>query len=221
LDGLGSIIGSHSSGAAKVNGISKFSPGEKVASESLTVISDGLYPYGLTTNAFDDEGVPQRKNILIDNGIFKDYIYDQFYAIKDNRESTGNGLRQGDIFYVFDAKYGLLPNNKISNFYLKPGKKSLQKLIGEVKHGILIDNFSWLSPDSTSGNFSSEIRDGYYIDNGEISKPIEGGLIAGNFFELMRNISGISNKSNITSGGTVLAGVCPYVRFDDVQVAGK
>jgi len=221
LDGLGSIIGSHSSGAAKVNGISKFSPGEKVASESLTVISDGLYPYGLTTNAFDDEGVPQRKNILIDNGIFKDYIYDQFYAIKDNRESTGNGFRQGDIFYVFDAKYGLLPNNRISNFYLKPGKKSLQKLIGEIKHGILIDNFSWLSPDSTSGNFSSEIRDGYYIDNGEISKPIEGGLIAGNFFELMRNISGISNKSNITSGGTVLAGVCPYVRFDDVQVAGK
>jgi predicted Zn-dependent protease len=221
LDGLGSIIGSHSSGAAKVNGISKFIPGEKVASENLTVISDGLYPYGLMTSEFDDEGVPQRKNILIDNGIYKDYVYDQFYAIKDNRESTGNGLRQGDTFYIFDVKYGGTPNNKISNFYVKPGKKNIQKLIGEVKHGILVNHFSWLAPDPTSGSFSSEIRAGYYIDNGQISKPIKGGLITGNFFEMMKNISGISNKSVITSGGSVLAGVCPYVRFENVQVAGK
>jgi len=221
LDGLGSIIGSHSSGAAKVNGVSKFNPGEKVASENLTVISDGLYPYGLMTSEFDDEGVPQRKNILIDNGIFKDYVYDQYYAIKDNKESTGNGLRQGDVFYVFDIKYGGLPNNRVSNFFVEPGKKTLQKLIGEVKHGILVNHFSWLAPDPTSGNFSSEIRAGYYIDNGQINKPIKGGLVAGNFFELMKNISGVSNKSVITSGGTVLAGICPYVRFENVQIAGK
>ncbi len=221
LDGLGSIIDSHSSGAAKVNGISKFNPEEKVASENLTVISDGLYPHGLMTGEFDDEGVPQRKNILIDNGIFKDYVYDQYYGIKDNRKSTGNGLRQGDTFFIFDIKYGGMPNNRISNFYVEPGKKTLQGLIGEVKHGILVDHFSWLAPDPTSGNFSSEIRAGYYIDNGQISKPIKGGLVTGNFFELMRNISGISNKSMITSGGTVLAGVCPFVRFENVQIAGK
>jgi len=221
LDGLGSVISSHSTGAAKVNLVSKFSPGEKVASENLTVISDGLYPYGLMTSEFDDEGVPQRKNILIDNGVFKDYVYDQYYAIKDKRESTGNGLRQGDVFYSFDTKYGGMPSNRISNFYVEPGKKTLQELIEEVKHGVLVEHFSWLSPDPTSGNFSSEIRVGYYIDNGQISKPIKGGLVAGNFFELMKNISGISNRSVITSGGTVLAGVCPYVRFENVQVAGK
>ncbi len=221
LDGLGSIIGSHASGSAKINEVSKFNPGEKIASENLTVISDGLYPYGLMTSEFDDEGVPQRKNILIDNGIFKDHIYDQYYAIKDSRESTGNGLRQGDTFYVFDIKYGGMPNNRVSNFFVEPGKKILQRLIGEVKHGILVDRFSWLSPDPTSGNFSSEIRAGYYIDNGQISKPIKGGLVTGNFFDLMRDISGISNKAVITSGGTVLAGVCPYIRFENVQVAGK
>jgi PmbA protein len=221
LDGLGSVISSHSTGSAKVNLVSKFSLGEKVASENLTVISDGLYPYGLMTSEFDDEGVPQRKNILIDNGVFKDYVYDQYYAIKDKRESSGNGLRQEDVFYSFDTKYGGMPSNRISNFYVEPGKKTVQELIEEVKHGVLVDHFSWLSPDPTSGNFSSEIRVGYYIDNGQISKPIKGGLVAGNFFELMKNISGISNKSVITSGGTVLAGICPYVRFENVQVAGR
>jgi PmbA protein len=221
LDGLGSVIGFHSTGYAKVNGISKFSPGEKVASESLTIISDGLYPYGLMTSEFDDEGAPQRKNMLIENGVFSDYVYDQLYGIKDGKKSTGNGLRQDDVFFVFDSKYAGSPSNRVSNFYVEPGKKSLDELIGEVKHGILVKKFSWLTPDTTSGNFSSEIRVGYYIDKGEITKPIKGGLIAGNFFDLIKNISGVSSESEITSGGTVLAGVCPYVRFEDVQVAGK
>ena len=221
LDGLGSTIGLHSTAAAKLNNISKLSPGDKVASEKLTIISDGLYPYGLMTSEFDDEGIPQRKNILIENGVFKDYVYDQFYAFKNDNESTGNGLRQGTTFFNFDAKYAAMPGNQVSNFYVKPGKRSLDQLISEVKHGILVKKFSWLAPSGTTGKFSSEIRTGYYIDDGELTKPIKGGLVTGNFFELIKNISGISNEAKITSGGTVLAGVCPYIRFEDVQIAGK
>lgn len=221
LDGFGTVLGSHSTGSAKVNDMSKFSPGDKVASESLTIVDDGLYPYGLMTSEFDDEGVPQRKNVLIEKGVFKDYVYDQFYAIKDGKESTGNGLRQDDTFFVFDGKYGVTPNDRISNLYVKPGKKSLCQLIEEVKHGILVDRFSWLVPDATTGNFSSEIRIGYYIENGVLTKAIKGGLVAGNIFDMIKNVSGISNKSVITSGGTVLAGICPYIRFENVQVAGK
>jgi PmbA protein len=221
LDGLGSVIDPHSTGSAKINEISKFSPEDRIASDSLTIISDGLYPYGLMTSEFDDEGIPQRKNILIERGVFKDYIYDQFYAIKDGTKSTGNGLRQGDTFFVFDGKYGGMPVNMTSNFYVKPGNKTLEQLIEEVKHGILVDHFSWLIPDGTTGDFSSEIRVGYYIENGVLNKPIKGGLVAGNIFDMVKNISGISNQSVVTSGGSVLAGVCPHIRFENVQVAGK
>jgi PmbA protein len=221
LDGLGTVIGSHSTGSAKVNEVSKFSPGDKVASDSLTIISDGLYPYGLMTSEFDDEGVSQKKNVLIEKGMFKDYVYDQFYAIKDGTKSTGNGLRQGDTFFVFDGKYGGMPVNMVSNFFVKPGNKTLEELIGEVKHGILVDHFSWLAPDDTTGIFSSEVRAGYYIEKGALTKSIKGGLVAGNFFDMIKNISGVSNQSVITSGGSILAGVCPYIRFEDVQVAGK
>lgn len=221
LDGLGSVIDPHSTGSAKVNEISKFSPGDKVASDSLTIISDGLYPYGLMTSEFDDEGVPQRKNVLIERGVFKNFIYDQFYAIKDGNKSTGNGLRQDDTFFVFDGKYGSTPINRTSNFFVKPGNKTLEQLIEEVRHGILVDHFSWLTPDGTTGDFSSEVRVGYYIENGELTKPIKGGLVAGNILDMIKNISGVSNQSVITSGGSVLAGICPYIRFENVQVAGK
>jgi predicted Zn-dependent protease len=157
---------------------------------------------------------------LIKNGIFENHIYDQFFALKDNTQSTGNGLRQGNTFFLFDGKYNSIPSNQVSNLYVEPGKKTLDKLVSEVGHGILVKKFSWLAPDSTTGQFSSEIRVGYYIDNGEITKPINGGLVAGNFFDLINNVSGISNKSMITSGGSILAGVCPYIRFEDVQIAG-
>jgi len=221
LDGLGSTIGSHATGSARVNKVSKLELGDEIASKNLTIISDGLYPYGLMTSGFDDEGVPQRKNVLIKNGIFKNYIYDQFYAIKDKTKSTGNGFRQGTTFFTFDGKYSGMPGNQFSNFYIKPGNKSFDKLVEEVDHGIIVDTFSWLHPDSTTGKFSSEVRAGYYIDKGEIKEPIKGGLVIGDFFELAKKISGISNKSEITSGGTILPGICPYIRFEDVQVAGK
>jgi len=221
LDGLGSTVGYHATSFTKINKMSKLSLGEEVAKKDLTIISDGLYPYGMMTSGFDDEGIPQKKNILIRNGVFKNFVYSQFYAIKDKTKSTGNGFRQGPTFFVFDGKYMNQPTDQVSNFYIKPGRKTLDELIREVDHGILVDTFSWLSPDYVTGKFSSEIRTGYYIDKGEISKPIKGGLVTGNFFDLIKNISGISNKSVITSGGTVLAGVCPYIRFEDVQIAGK
>ncbi len=221
LDGLGTVIGSHATGAAKVNDITKLSIDDKIASELLTIISDGLYPYGLMTSEFDDEGVSQKRIPIVEKGVFKNFVYDQFYALKDNTKSTGNGLRQSDVFYIFDGKYGVEPANQVSNFYVKPGDVSYDDLIEDISHGILIEQFSWLNPDPVTGNFSSEIRAGYYIKNGEISEPIKGGLIIGNIFDMIKKIDAISDRSVITSGGNVLAGVCPYISFKDVQVAGK
>ena len=90
-----------------------------------------------------------------------------------------------------------------------------------TKHGILIEQFSWLSPDAITGKFSSEIRAGYYIKDGEITEPIKGGLVIGNIFDMIKNIQTISNDSVITSGANILAGICPYIAFEDVQIAGK
>jgi predicted Zn-dependent protease len=221
LDGLGTVIGSHARGAAKVNEVTRLYEGEKLASEKLTIISDGLYPFGLMSGEFDDEGVPQRRIPIIDKGMFNNFVYDQFFALKDNTQSTGNGLRQGDVFYVFDGKYGIQPSDQISNFHVKPGDIKYEDMIKDTRRGILIEQFSWLNPDSITGKFSSEIRAGYYIKNGEITEPIKGGLIIGNIFDMIQNIEGISDESVITSGSNILAGVCPYIAFRDVQVAGN
>jgi PmbA protein len=212
------VIGGHSTGRALKLGMSKFEKDGTVADKSLTVLDDGLYPYGLQTSPFDDEGNPQGQVSLIEKGIFRNYLYDQYYALQFDRVSTGNGIR-GRAF-AFDEKFSSLPTNQTTNLRVETGTKSLEKLISEVEKGLLVYNFSWLFPDAATGSFGSEIRNAASIENGRISGAIKGGVISGNVFTLIKNITGISNQAEIASGGTAFCCVTPHIRFKDVQVAG-
>jgi predicted Zn-dependent protease len=94
-------------------------------------------------------------------------------------------------------------------------------MISDMKNGILIEQFSWLAPDSLSTSFSSEIRNGYEIRDGEYAQAIKGGMVSGKVLDVIKNISAISNQQHIESGATAFSCVSPYVRFEDVQVVGK
>jgi len=59
------------------------------------------------------------------------------------------------------------------------------------------------------------------IEKGELIYPVKGGLIAGDIFSLMKNVTGISNQPEIVSGETAFSCITPWLRFKDVQVAGE
>jgi PmbA protein len=214
------VVGAHSTGRALKTGTSKFEEGELVASEPLTISDDGLYPYGIQSSPFDDEGNPQGKAAVIENGVFKNYLYDQYYGLQYGKSSTGNGIRQTTVFFYIDEKFKLLPSNQTSNLMVKPGKKTLEELISEVSRGLLVYKFSWLNPHGASGAFASEIRNAALIEKGEIVRPIKGGLVSGNVFTMIKNITGVSKGAEIASGETAFCCVSPYLRFKDVQIAG-
>jgi PmbA protein len=214
------VVGTHSTGRALKTGISKFEDGEAIADKSLTITDDGLYPYGVQSSPFDDEGNPQSRVSVVENGVFRNRLYDQYYGIQCREGSTGNGIRQATVFFYIDEKFKLLPYNQTSNFRVKAGKKTLEELISEVSKGLLIHKLSWLNPQAASGFFGSEIRNAVLIENGEISAPVKGGLVSGNVFTLIKDITGISNKEEIASGETAFCCVSPYMRFKDVQIAG-
>jgi predicted Zn-dependent protease len=214
------VVGTHSTGQALKTDISKFEEGELVASKNLTVSDDGLYPYGIQSSPFDDEGNPQSRVRVVDNGVFKNYLYDQYYGLQYGKNSTGNGIRQTPVFFYIDEKFKLSPRNQTSNLSVKPGKKTLEDMISEVSRGLLVYKFSWLNPHEASGSFASEIRNAALIENGEIVHPIKGGLVSGNVFTMIKNITGISNEAEIASGETAFCCISPYLRFKDVQVAG-
>jgi PmbA protein len=211
-------VGFHSSGEALKLNLSQFKDGDKIGSDQLTVLDDGLYPYGIRTNPFDDEGQPQQRTKLIEKGIFRNRIYDQLHAETLHAKPTGNGVRTG--FGVdLDERYSTVPANAHTNLSIKAGTRSLDSLIEEVKDGLIIFETAWLNPDQLSTRFGSEIRNAQEIRNGELGEGVVGGTVTGSVLDLMQNISGISDNAEIVTGSS-LGCVAPYISFDRVQVSG-
>jgi len=162
--------------------------GENVSNRNLTVIDDGLLPYGLGSSPFDAEGVPSQKTLVIDNGVLKNFLYDSYTANKANTESTGNAVR---------SSYSSLPSISISNLLIEPGTKSLDDLISEVDKGIIINRFSG-SVAAESGEFSGVAKQASYIEKGEVKFPLRETMISGNAFESLKNIIEIGKERRAT-----------------------
>ena len=181
-----------------------FNEGDQVAVEDFTMLDDALLPDGLNTSAFDGEGNPKQTTKVIENGIMKQYLLDQKYATLLNSHSTGNGRRHDGVVGI-----------ELNNLVIEPGQQSIKELIGECQHGVYIDAFSWLHPDSITGVFGAEIRNGYMIENGEIGQPIKGGNISGNVYEMMKNVIGISKECHYFMNAKV-----PFMKFRDLTLSG-
>lgn len=88
------LVAEHLYASAVQDGMSRFRVGERVATEQFTMWDDATAPYDGNTFPTDDEGTTSRKNLLIENGILKMFLYDRASAVKDGVESTGNGRRR-------------------------------------------------------------------------------------------------------------------------------
>ena len=214
-------IGFHAQGEMKFKKQSVFNKGDMVASDSLTVQDDGLRDFGLASSPFDDEGNPQKLTTLIEKGVFRNYLYDQKYALNTGEESTGNGLKSLTGIPSILNKHMVPIAGSTTNLSVKPGKTDLEEMLAEVKNGILVEQFSWLNPDRLATSFSSEIRNAYLISNGERTQAIKGGMVSGKVLDMIKNISAVSNQQFMVSGDSAFSCISPYIRFENVQVVGK
>ncbi len=182
--------------------------GEQVASENLTIYDDGLYPKGLRTSAFDDEGVPHQKTSVIEKGILKDFLYDNYSARKVGKESTGNASRSG---------YLSTPGIGTTNFHIMPGEKTSTQILSEVADGLLVYYLQGAhSSNPVSGEFSVVATPAWKIRKGELSHSCRGVMLVGNIFELLKNISIVA--CNERQMGSIIA---PWVIADNVRMIGK
>lgn len=182
--------------------------GEKVASEIVTIYDDGLFNGGLRTWKFDGEGVPQQKTLIIEKGILRNFIYDNYTAKKEGKESTGNASRAG---------YLSTPNVEATNFHLMAGNRSPKELISEADEGLLVYYLQGAhSSNPASGEFSVVATPAWKIKNGEIAYATKGAMLAGNIFQVSKNISVLAD--NERKIGQLVA---PWVLVENVKVIGK
>lgn len=182
--------------------------GQKVASEMVTVYDDGLLPGGIRTWRFDGEGVPQQRTLILEKGVLKGFIYDNYTARKEGRESTGNGSR---------ASYLTTPNVDSTNLHFLAGSESADGLIREVDEGLLVNSVQGAhTSNPASGEFSVVATPCWKIENGEIAYPVKGAMLAGDVFNLLANVSGLAD--NERKIGQLVA---PWVLVGNVKVIGK
>lgn len=172
---------------------------EKVCVEDISLVDDATAPKGISSSPIDDEGLPSRKNVLIDRGILKGYLYDLASAAEFGAEPTGSGLRAER--YDTNSDYHSMPDTSARNIFLEADKSSLEELISDIKDGIYIYSIMGAhTSNAASGDFSVNSPTLFKIDNGEIGGPCKPVMISGNFPALMHNIVGLGDDIRMVSG---------------------
>ena len=194
--------------------------GQKVASEHCTVIDEGSIENRRGSLSVDDEGIPTRKNVLIENGILKNYMQDKMNASLMNMAPTGNGRRES---------YAHLPMPRMTNTYLAAGDHDPEEIIKSVEKGIYAVNFGGGQVDITSGKFVFSASEAYLIEKGKITAPVKGATLIGNGPDAMNQVSMVGHDLELDTG----VGVCgkegqsvpvgvgqPTLKLDKITVGG-
>jgi len=153
--------------------------GSEVASEKFTLVDDPALKGTYGSRGFDDEGVPARKNVIVEKGVLKTYLHNSTTAKKFKADTTGNaGLIEP------------LPWNLV----VEPGVKTFEEMLAEIDDGIYITNDWYLRYQNyQTGDFSTIPRDGMFrIKHGRIEDPIRELRISDNMLRIFRNITELS-----------------------------
>lgn len=178
------VIGESASIFSVESGLSFFAGKQekRIGSDKIIIYDDGSLDGGVNSTKADSEGVATRRNTLIENGIFKQYLHNSSTAKKYNTESTGNA--------------GLISPSPW-NIVVKKGDLNLAEMIRKVKNGIYVTNV-WYTRFANyhTGDFSTIPRDGaFLIKNGKIIGSLKNIRISENILRLLNNIDGVENKT--------------------------
>jgi TldD protein len=194
--------------------------GLKVASEKVTVVDDGTLANRRGSLNVDDEGVPTRRNVLIENGILRGYMQDRLNARLTGQEPTGNGRRES---------YAHPPLPRMTNTFMLAGDDDPADIIRSVDHGLYAVNFGGGQVDITSGKFVFSASEAYLIEGGRVTAPVKGATLIGNGPDALTRVSRVGTDLALDEGvGTcgkdgqsVPVGVgLPTIRIDGITVGG-
>ncbi|QHN02233.1 metalloprotease TldD [Granulicella sp. WH15] len=194
--------------------------GQQVASSKVTVVDNGTMPNRRGSLNVDDEGVPTRETVLIENGILKGFLSDKMNGSLMGQTSTGSGRRES---------YQHIPMPRMTNTYMLNGDDVPEDIIKSVKRGLYAVNFGGGQVDITNGKFVFSASEAYLIEDGKVTRPVKGATLIGNGPEALKYVSMVGNDLALDEGiGTcgkagqsVPVGVgMPTIKLDRMTVGG-
>ncbi len=174
---------------------------------SITLTDDPFIPGAPGSRPFDDEGVPSRRNILFEDGVFQSFLFDLDTAADAGRSTTSSAAR------------GMLssPGIETSNIVMSTGESSLEEMITGINNGIIVyDVIGGGQSNLLAGDFAVNIMLGFLISNGEIAGKLVDTMVSGNVYDAFGAVSAVSSKA--TQAGALFV---PDVMFSELSVSGK
>jgi PmbA protein len=179
--------------------------GEKVASESVTVVDDGTIPGLFGASPFDDEGVPSRRTVVIERGVLKSYLLNTYAARKLGMKTTGNASR------------GLTGNAGIGhgNFFVEAGVQSPERILAGVSNGFYVTELMGFGVNIVTGDYSRGAA-GLWIRGGELAFAVSEVTIAGNLKDMLPALEAVG--TDLEFRGSMAA---PTLKIGEMTVGGK
>ena len=178
--------------------------GQQIAAPLLTIVDDATLPGGLGSRPFDAEGVATRRTVIIEDGVFRGFLFDTYTANRTGHTSTGNA----------SGGLGSMTGVGSSNLMLLPGPHTYDEIVGSVQDGLYLTELMGFGVNLTTGDISQGAA-GFWIEGGKLSYPVSEINIAGNLKELLLGIEMVGNDSEFL--GAVAA---PTLKMREVMVSG-
>lgn len=167
--------------------------GERVAAPGVTLVDDGTMAEEWGCLAVDDEGTPARRNVLIEDGVLTDYMWDYLRSRGEGRARSGNGRRES---------YQHLPMVRMTNTYLLAGADEPDDIVASTERGVYVKRLNGGQVNTSTGDFVFGMREAYLIENGEITFPIRDGNLIGNGPQVLTRIDAVGHDFAMGGPGT-------------------
>jgi TldD protein len=194
--------------------------GQRIASPGVTIVDDGTIAEARGSLSIDDEGTPTAENVLVEDGILKNYMQDRLNARLMGVAPTGNGRRES---------YAHAPMPRMTNTFMRGGHDDPAELLARVKKGVFAKSFGGGQVDIVSGKFVFSCTEAYEIENGQIGRPLKGATLIGDGPTALTRVMGIGHDFALDegvgmcgkAGQSVPAGVGqPTLLLDRLTVGG-
>ena len=193
--------------------------GQVIANEKVTAIDDGTIPNAWGSLNIDDEGNPTQRNVLIENGVLKNYMIDRLGSRRMGMPMTGNSRRQN---FTFE------PTSRMTNTFIDNGPDKNEDIIASIEYGLYAKEMGGGSVNPLTGAFNFSVREGYIVRNGKICEAVRGASLIGTGSQIIKDIDMVGQNLATgqgmcgSSSGSVPTDVGqPLIRVSSITVGGR
>ena len=207
-----SVVSTALSGEAVAKGRSFFAGriGELVGDPVLTLVDDPTDPRAYGAAAYDAEGLACRRNVLIDGGVLRGFLYDTVSASRSGVASTGSAVRGG---------FSGTPAPGCRALTLAPGLEGFDEngVLAAVGEGLFVQSMTGVHSgvNPISGDFSVG-AEGLMIRDGRLAEPVREITVASTLQRMLQSLAVVGADVEWLPG--IAAG--QTLAVDDMQISG-